>query len=182
MLAVGDINDLGAFPDGRFSTVFAVANLLDVLGHDNRLGVLRAVHRILAPGGLFVFSSHNLNWSRMGEPPHLELTLRPLVLARRVFEHAFARFQRARRRNLEQHTRDYAVVTDSGHEYTVLHYYIARETQRQQLSDCDFTLVDTIDPEGRFVDDTDDDRAWSSLYVARTSGEPRVPPRGGSCA
>jgi SAM-dependent methyltransferase len=166
--AVADITNLAAFADGAFSTVFAIANLLDVVGHDDRLGVLRAVHRVLAPGGLFVFSSHNLRWSHMGEPPRLELSVRPLVLARRIVEHALARFRRARRRHLEQHTRDFAVVTDSGHEYTVLHYYIARATQRHQLADRGFTLLETIDPDGRSLADTDDDRGWSSLlYVAR---------------
>lgn len=166
--SVGDMNDLGEFPDGGFSTVFAIANLLDVVDHDDRLGVLRAVHRLLAPNGLFVFSSHNLNWSQMGEPPHLELSLRPLVLARRVVDHARARYQRARHRHLEKHTRDYAVVTDSGHDYTVLHYYVARKTQHHQLANHGFTLLDTLDPEGRILADTDDDCRWPSLvYVAR---------------
>lgn len=165
---VGDINDLGEFPDGGFSTVFAIANLIDVVDHDDRLAVLRAVHRLLAPNGLFVFSSHNLNWSQMGEPPRLELSLRPLVLARRVVNHARARYQRARHRHLEQHTPDYAVVTDSGHDYSVLHYYVARQTQRRQLANHGFTLLDTLDPDGRLLADTDDDRGWSSLvYVAR---------------
>jgi SAM-dependent methyltransferase len=166
--AVGDMNDLTEFPDGGFSTVFAIANLFDVVAHDDRLAVLRAVHRLLAPNGLLVFSSHNFNWSAMGEPPHLELSLRPFVLARRVVHHARARYQRARRKHLEQHTRDYAVVTDSGHDYTVLHYYVARLTQRRQLADVGFTLLDTLDPEGRLLTDTDDDRRWPSLvYVAR---------------
>jgi SAM-dependent methyltransferase len=166
--AVGDMNELTEFPDAGFSTVFAIANLLDVVDHDDRLDVLRAIHRLLAPNGLFVFSSHNLNWSQMGEPPHLELSLRPLVLARRVVDHARARYQRARHRHLEQHTRDYAVVTDSGHEYSVLHYYVGRQTQRRQLADLGFTLLDTLDPDGRLLSDTDDDRRWSSLmYVAR---------------
>jgi SAM-dependent methyltransferase len=166
--SVGDINDLTAFPGGRFSTVFAIANLLDVVDHDDRLGVLRGVHRLLAPNGLFVFSSHNFNWTEMGEPPHLELSLRPLVLARRVVDHARARYRRARRKHLEQHTRDYAVVTDAGHDYTVLHYYVGRQTQRHQLADAGFTLLDTLDPDGHLLADTADDRAWSSLvYVAR---------------
>jgi SAM-dependent methyltransferase len=166
--AVHDMNDLGEFADDGFSTVFAIANVLDCVGHDDRLGVLRAVHRVLAPGGLFVFSSHNLSWSQMGEPPRLELSLRPHVLARRVVDHVLARFQRARHKHLEQRTRDYAVVTDSGHDFTVLHYYIARKTQGHQLADHGFTLLDTLDLDGGYLADTDDDRRWSSLvYVAR---------------
>jgi SAM-dependent methyltransferase len=165
---VRDMRDLCALPDQSFRTVFAIANVLDAVDHADRLRVLTAIRRLLAPGGLLVFSSHNRDWEGLGAPPHLELTVRPLELLRRGADYARARIRRHLARRFEQHTRDYAVVTDEGHDYGVLHYYIARPIQARQLADHGYAMLDAFDANGGALDAHAEDRASSSLlYVAR---------------
>lgn len=57
----GDARDLSRFPDGRFALVFFSFNGIDGLAHEDRALVLREVRRVLAPGGLFAYSTHNLD-------------------------------------------------------------------------------------------------------------------------
>ncbi|HEY4244434.1 MAG TPA: class I SAM-dependent methyltransferase [Kofleriaceae bacterium] len=165
---VRDMREIRELPDGAFRAVFAIANLLDAIDHADRLRVLASIRRVLAPGGLLVFSSHNRAWEQLGAPPRLELSPHPLELLRRSADFARAHLRRRRARRLEQHTPDYAVVTDPGHDFGVLHYYIARATQTRQLAAHGFTLLDAFDGAGNPLTQHGDDRASPSLvYVAR---------------
>jgi len=167
--AVGDMLELH-LADESFGAIFAIANLFDAVDHVDRLRVLRAVHRLLAPGGLLVFSSHNRNWSGMGAPPTLDVGGSLRGLLRGAAEYALARAHQlvARVRRLEHHTRDYSVVTDPGHDFRVLHYYIARATQSQQLAHHGFSLLDTFSADGHPLSPSEPDHACPSLvYVAR---------------
>src|SRR5215813_443918 len=57
-----DMRWLDGFRTGELDTVFAIANLIDAVDGVDRLCVFAEIHRVLAPRGLFVFSSHNLHW------------------------------------------------------------------------------------------------------------------------
>jgi len=165
---VRDMRDLGMLPEAAFRSVFAIANVIDAVDHADRLRVLAAIRRVLEPGGLFAFSSHNRAWEGFGAPPRLELTVRPLALLRRGAEYARARIRRRLARRFEQHTRDYAVITDPGHDYGVLHYYIAPAIQARQLADQGFAMLDAFDANGGALNAHEDDRTSPSLlYVAR---------------
>lgn len=61
---VGDARDLSAFAANSFDLVLFAAKGLDSLGHEDRIRALREIHRTLAPGGIFVFSTDNLLWVR----------------------------------------------------------------------------------------------------------------------
>lgn len=113
----GDLHDLSAFDDGSVDVVVATYNVIDVLGDEERRGVLDAIHRVLAAGGLLVMSTHNRDFaSRLADPLRLSgrSPLRAAVtLARRPG------WQRNRRRlmPLERNEPGYAILNDISHDF-----------------------------------------------------------------
>ncbi len=170
----GDARDLSRFAGGAFHLVVFSCNGLGMLGHDDRLRVLAEVHRVLEPGGAFVFSTHN-RASREHDAgfrlPTLELTARPLRLAARSLRFAVRVVARARnrRRNVPHETRaaDYSIINDVCHDYGTLLYYIDLATQRRQLAAAGFRAgAEAYDLAGRRIDGDSADN--SILFVART--------------
>ncbi len=147
----GDLRDLSRFDEHSLDVVFAPYNVLDVLGDVERRRVTGEVRRILAPGGMFIVSSHNRNyparagrWRRIvvGNPRRPLSSLR--ALPRRLRNH----------RRLRAHEREdggYAIVNDEAHEFSVLHYYISRDQEDRQLSEEGFELIECLDLDGRAV-------------------------------
>ena len=163
-----DMRDLRQFEAGSFDTVFAVFNLFDAVSHEDRLTVLAEVRRVLSPRGLLVFSSHNRNYTNAATAPHLEFTRNPISQVRYAVEYLRNAANHRRVKSMERIEHDYALLNDSGYNYEVLHYYIGREAQAQQLADASFELVECMDEFGRTLGRGDDDSAYSSLqYVAR---------------
>ena len=167
-----DACDLSRYAAGHFQLVVFSCNGIGMVSHADRLRILASVHRVLRPGGAFVFSNHNRRAAVHHELfafPDLELAPNPLRSVVRT-----ARFAREtgwrilnRWRNLrhELATRDYAIVNGASHHYGVMLYLIDVQRQRAQLGEAKFGEVIAFDLSGaRIVDDTLDD---SILYVAR---------------
>ena len=92
------------------------------MGHADRLLTLAEIRRVLAPGGLFVFASHNRDWERFGKLPW-----QPPFRVGRAWLSACLHALRAlpRRRRLErlgERTADYAIVNDDAHDYASVSY------------------------------------------------------------
>jgi ubiquinone/menaquinone biosynthesis C-methylase UbiE len=167
----GDMRHLEAFGDGEMDTVIAVSNLLDAVSHEDRLQTLAEVHRVLAPGGLFVFSAHNRRCDPGHHAPHLERSRNPITQLRRMADYVHDVANHLRFRRLERSESEYALFNDDAHHYSLLHYYIDRDTQARQLRAVGFELVESLDTMGRALRETDDDRAYASIeYVARRNG------------
>ncbi len=60
-IRLGDARDLAGFNDGRFDLVVFSYNGIDSMSHEDRRRVLAQVRRVLAPGGVFWFSTLNLD-------------------------------------------------------------------------------------------------------------------------
>lgn len=163
---IGDMRDLAAFEDAGQDFVLASCNLIDAVGHDDRLRVFSEVRRVLRPGGLFMFSSHNRRFREALSGPILRFSRNPGTQAVHVLRYARSLVNHARVRHLRRVERDYAILNDPGHDYAALHYYVDRATARRQMADAGFRVLSEFDLSGRALGPGDDDRESSSLlYV-----------------
>lgn len=167
--AVADLRDLSGFESEHFDAVLGANNVLDVLGDEERVRVLRELRRLLKPGGVLAISAHNR--------AHIPYLRKPTDLrgARNLFRAAgklalIPWRLRNRRRLLpfERSAADYALVNDDAHDYTFLHYYISRDAQVRQLEREGFQALECLDAEGRTVELGQDASESAELhYVAR---------------
>lgn len=148
---VGDLRDLSGFGDDAYDAVVAPFSVLDVLDDAERRRVLEEVHRVLVPGGTFVMSSHNRAFAPRLRKPRWILARTPRGMAIKLLR--FPRRQRNHRRlvALERSEPGYAVINDDAHDFQLLHYYVGRDAQAQQLSEHGFALVESLDLEGHRV-------------------------------
>ena len=139
--------------------------------------VLQEVFRVLRPGGLLAFSSHNLsavgssfmpqllmsrtatNLNRLLNPLHVLVAVQRF--ARRLYNHA----RNARR---ERRGPDRAILNDGALEFALVLYYVTKQEQSRQLKEIGFPDSIETYPE-------DGDPPYSLYYVTR---KPRtVPPQ-----
>jgi SAM-dependent methyltransferase len=163
---VRDMRDL-PFGPAAFDAVFAAYNVLDVLDDAGRRKELDSLHRILAPRGLLIASTHNRGFVPHVRAPRVRLG-NPLKLAADLVR--LPRRMRNRREllPLERDEPGYAILNDSGHEYSLLHYYIGRDDQERQLAEHGFELIESLDLDGNVVGPGEAAPEVSELhYVAR---------------
>jgi SAM-dependent methyltransferase len=165
----GDMRDLSAFADASFDFVFAAANLVDAVSHEDRLKVLAEVRRVLRPGGAFLFSSHNRNYAGATDGPRLKMVRNPIVQLRNVVRYFKQTVNYARIAPYRRAEREYALLADdAGHDFQLLHYHIDRRSQKAQLARAGFELVHVISEKLADVGDGDDDSQSLTLqYIAR---------------
>ena len=59
LFEICDAREMSRFSDEAFDFIMFSYNGIDYVGHSDRLRILGEIHRVLAYGGIFVFSSHN---------------------------------------------------------------------------------------------------------------------------
>lgn len=176
---VGDLADLAATVTGPFDAVLMPDNLIDVFNDVQRRAVLGDLRGLLAPDGLLIFSSHNLDaWDRpraggiSGKLAAVDGIVRTAAHRNAVWWVQTAIGMPARRRNrkrlgpLQYREGDYAIVNDSAHYHGLLHYYIGRVAQERQLSGAGFRLLDVLEADGRTVPAAQEGQSGSLYYVA----------------
>jgi len=174
---VGDLRDLSAFASGSLEVVVAPFNVIDVLDDSERRRVLREIARVLAEPGLLIFSSHNLHYApSIARPTRIEERT-PRGVARSL--RGLLRRVRNRRRlaPLQRRERDYAVLVDEAHDFSLLHYYIARDAQARQLAEEGYELLECLSLAGRPVGPGDTCADCSELYYVARPQAPGSPER-----
>jgi SAM-dependent methyltransferase len=133
----GDARDLSAFPDGSFALVFFSANGIDAVPHDDRQLVLREARRVLRPGGVFAFSTHNLDHKNAGKAPWNPLQVWPRDVrrvARRFVRLPYAIRNHARNRRLVLRGDGWAMLNTPLYDFGLVIHYVSLSTAIQELT------------------------------------------------
>ncbi len=160
-LLVGDarnLSELTSRPGFRgFDFILFSFNGLGAVGHEDRLKILREVRRAIAPGGLFLFSSHSigalpLNLKRP-KPPHLRNS-RLYRLIAPISELRYAREARKSNQMLDldaARKQGWVIVRDPAHDFTLDVYYVDPSYQVEQLREVGFEVKATYNIAGEEV-------------------------------
>jgi SAM-dependent methyltransferase len=166
-----DFRNLTAFAGESFDFILATDNVIDALAHHDRLRALGEAYRLLRPGGVLAFSSHNLRYKKAFSGPQLRWSWNPVRFAANCVGFGLSMRNHRRVAPLRITTSEYALLNDAGHRYACLHYYAERSTVSAQLARAGLRCVDAFDRDGRVLsestDDSDDSETPSVFYVAK---------------
>jgi ubiquinone/menaquinone biosynthesis C-methylase UbiE len=170
-----DARDLGRFAEGQFALAVFSFNGIDAVHVDDRQQVLREVHRVLQPGGVFIVSSHNRHGPGHGERPqlHMDFTWNPLKLGWRTLKLARSlprSMRNARRlRALNETHDDWSIMNCGAHDFGIVVVYTTLAEQKRQLRAAGFEVEIVLgNVTGQPVaDDADTSGIWWFHYVAR---------------
>jgi SAM-dependent methyltransferase len=146
-----DARDLGAF-DESFDFVLFSFNGLDNMEPEGRLKALGEIHRMLKPGGCFMFSTHNRDCKAFNKLPWQTDTALSLGHLKECL-YLLAHWPRhVYMKKHERFTSEYAIVNDTAHGFSLLTYYISISEQMNQLAHFGFSHTAAYDMEGRRTD------------------------------
>lgn len=178
-----DARDLAVFPTGHFHLVYFSFNGIDTVGHDDRQRIIGEVRRVVAPGGYFVFSSHNYDgpdlsnrpWHLMPIPGASAVGLRGTVshVIRQLISlpRNLANYRRLARLSVDDGR--YAFASNPAHNYGLLMYYGARGETTVLLERFGFDTVEVFASSGERLDGNSDVSSEPWLYyVARVAASP----------
>lgn len=146
-----DARDLSSLPDGAFDMAFFSYNGIDSVNAEGRLQIMAAIERVLAPGGVFVFSTFHRGWSgfsrRIGYRK-LHWTKDPVRLALRAGAYAtrsatgfWRKFRLAR---LEERDAEHAILLHGAHDFGILVYATTPAQVEDQLRSARFMAPEAI--------------------------------------
>lgn len=170
-----DARDLSRLEANRFALAMFSFNGIDAVHVQERHKVLREVHRVLQPGGLFIVSAHNRHGPGHGERPRLQLDFswNPVKLGWRALKLArsLPRAWRNSRRlqALNETHEDWSIMNCGAHDFGIVVVYTSLAEQKRQLAAAGFETELVLDNvAGRPVaDDADTSGIWWFHYIAR---------------
>jgi SAM-dependent methyltransferase len=139
-----DARDMSAFPDESFALVMFSFNGIDSVDYEGRRAILREFARVLRPGGLALFSTHNLrgpsyreNFSVFLRMPHLSTNPISVAVdtARVIYSLPIAAFNYVRHSRLNREFDGYAIRVCAAHKFGTVLMYTDMATQRRQLAE-----------------------------------------------
>jgi len=146
-----DARNMASSLDSAFGFIIFSFNGLDCVSHRGRQQILEQIFDLLEPGGLFFFSSHNLNvvpekpWNQNLYSWNKSFST-SLLNVYRIVTNSLNYFRNIPSQSKEK---NHAVWVDIGHEFRALHYYIEPKEQIRVLQSTGFQGVQTFGPGGK---------------------------------
>jgi len=171
-LFICDARNLSRFETEKFATVMFGYNGIDEVGTGDRLLILQEIHRVLKCNGVFIFSSHNLDWECIPSCFRRGLSFRGGIfgsvkanLARLwVYLSGVANWCRIRMLHKGE-----AILLDYEASSGIISpvHYISQPAQVLQLQFAGFRDIQAISADGEPLDDHNRGKHFMVFYVAR---------------
>jgi SAM-dependent methyltransferase len=170
----GDARDLTRFEDDTFSIVAFSWNGIDAVDHADRQIILGEVHRVLKPGGIFFFSTHNKAGPTHGETPwsiRADDFANPRHLAQLAVFFPVNLWNHRRLRRLNRDMGGWSMMNCGAHHFALVIHYTTLEAQLRELEEAGFAPDPVVFSERRGAlinpgDDTRDTRWFQVLARA----------------
>jgi SAM-dependent methyltransferase len=171
-LFVCDARNMSRFETEKFQTVMFGYNGIDEVGAGDRLLILQETYRVLKRNGIFIFSSHNLDWECIPSCFREGLSFRGGVfksirsnLARlRVYASGVANWCKVR---ILRKGQAIFLEYEASPGIVLPVYYIGYQAQLSQLQFAGFREIQAISADGDPLDDQNHRKHFMNFYIAR---------------
>ncbi len=167
-----DARDLSAYGDASFDVVLFSFNGIDCLSHQGRLQVMGEVKRVLKPGGIFAFSSHNREKPKTlpQDLSNLNRSKNPVRMVKNLIEYWQGIRNWKRSLHCAEETDSYELRHDSSNGFKAPIYYIRKSHQMAQAATQGFAVEAIYNGKGQptTVDESDTASSWI-FYACRKS-------------
>ena len=131
---VCDARDMNCFVDHQFDFVLFSFNGIDYVDHDDRLTILNEIHRVTKPGGIFCFSSHNLQSFETAFSFKAQWSWNPIATYTNLVIACILKLLNRPLTLKEIQKSFHKIVKDESHNFQLKTYYIRPLEQIEQLS------------------------------------------------
>ena len=159
-----DARDLSEYRDSTFDFIIFSYNGIDYVSNEDRITILSEIYRVLKKDGLFVFSTHNRNFNNIESKPQFQLSLNPINFMRNLINFTKQKSNNNKLRKEQLFTNEYAILNDSGNNFSLLTYHITKTKQIEQLNNNGFTLLEMYDTKGQTLHIGADDSSDPWIY------------------
>lgn len=144
-----DARHLEALTDAGFDVVNFSFNGIDYVGAEDRLLVLSEIRRVLRPGGLFFFSTHNQSHESFNKQPWTRKGLSTSVKIKTWLKLLPWQLRHRLQKRHEVYAKAYAVINDSAHHYSLMTFYTTPEFLLEQLEQQGFSEIVCYTKDGK---------------------------------